>query len=99
MTLNLWDGKHTKYVSFKETSTEIRLGALYANNMINIKSKFEILEDILVNQLVTIEEEIYWVKDYLLGLKEVLNRLFLGAEQGTGNIVKIFLLILCQIKN
>ena len=59
MTLNLWDSKYTRYVLFKETSVEIKLGPLYANNIINIKLKFKILEDLLVNQLVIIEGEIY----------------------------------------
>ena len=46
---NLQDGTHTRYALFKETSADIRLGVLHANNMVNIKSKFEILEDLLVN--------------------------------------------------
>ena len=49
MMLNLWDGNHSQYVSFKETNTDIRLGALHTNNIVNIKAKFEILEDVLVN--------------------------------------------------
>ena len=80
MALNLWDGKHTRYASFKETSVETRLGALLTNNIINIKLKFEILEDLLVNQLVTTDRGIVWIKDYLLSLKEGLNHLFLCVE-------------------
>ena len=59
-----------KYVFFKETDADIRLGALYANNMINIKSKFKILENLSVNQLIMVEDKVQNVKDYLLNLKE-----------------------------
>jgi len=51
ITLKLWDGSYTKYIWFKGTSTNNRLGTLYANNMINInsKAKYEVLEDISIN--------------------------------------------------
>ena len=57
--LNLWDRNYTKYVSFKDTNTDIRLGALHANNMINTKSKFKILENVSVNQLVKVKNKVY----------------------------------------
>ena len=49
MVLKLWDWIHTRYVSFKGTSADNRLDALYTNNIINNKAKFEVLEDLLVN--------------------------------------------------
>ena len=92
--LNLWDNKYTRYVSFKETSTKTRLGALYTYNMINIKLKFEILEDISVNQLVIVKGEMYWLKDYLLSLKNSPNHLFLGTKQNIDKYSKdIFIII------
>ena len=54
MNLNLWDKNYMRYISFKETSVETRRGALCANNITNIRLKYEILEDVLVNQIINI---------------------------------------------
>ena len=52
MEMSLWEGNHTRYVSFKATNANIRLGALHTSNMVNIREKYKILENVLVNQLV-----------------------------------------------
>jgi len=57
MEMSLWEGNHTRYVSFKATNADIRLGALYTNNMVNIRDKYEILDNVSVNQLVTVDRE------------------------------------------
>ena len=54
------------------------------NNMVNIRDKYEILDNVLVNQLVIVDREMIWLKDYLLSLKVGMNSIFLGAEQGLG---------------
>ena len=62
---------------------------------INSKAKYEVLEDISINQLVTVDGGSILMKDYLLSLKEGLNHLFLSAEQGldkrSNNILVIIL--------
>ena len=83
MEKNLWEGDHTRYISFKATNANIRLRALHANNIVNIRDKYEILDNISVNQLVTVSRETIWLKDYLLGLKAGVDSIFLGAEQGS----------------
>ena len=84
MISKLWDGNHTQYISFKETNENIQFRALYTNNIVNIKTKFEILEDVSVNQLVTVDRERFLLKGYLISLKSESNNLFIGAEQGMG---------------
>ena len=74
--MSLWEGNHTRYVSFKATNADIRLEVLYANNIVNIRDKYEILENVSVNQLVTVDREMIWLKDYLLGLKAGENSIF-----------------------
>ena len=78
MVLKLQNRSHTRYVSFKGTSANDRLGALHANNMINIngKAKYKVLEDVSVNQIITVGGSRVWMKDYLLSLKEGSNYLF-----------------------
>ena len=58
------------------------MGALYTNNMINTnsKAKYEVLEDVSVNQIVIVNRNRILMKDYLLSLKEGSNHLFLSAE-------------------
>ena len=82
MALKLWDRSYTRYVLFKETSVNDRLGTLYANNIINInsKAKYKVLEDVSINQIVIVDGSRVWMKDYLLSLKEGSNHLFLSVE-------------------
>ena len=76
----LQDRDYTRYVSFKGTSADNMLGILHTNNMVNIKAKYKVLEDLSVNQLVTTNQGIIQIKDYLLSLKEGPNHLFLSTE-------------------
>ena len=47
--MSLWEGNYTRYMSFKATNTDIRLGALHTNNMVNIRDKYKFLENVSVN--------------------------------------------------
>lgn len=49
MNENYWDSNYTKYVSFKETDSDIRLGTLYSNNAKNMEEKFKILKNTNAN--------------------------------------------------
>jgi len=53
----LWDGGYTKYISFKETDSNLRLGTLYSNNARNIKGKYKVLENVLVSNVVEIKKK------------------------------------------
>ena len=97
--MNLWEGNHTRYVLFKATNADIRLGALYTNNMVNIRDKYEILENVSVNQLVTVDGEMIWLKEYLLGLKAGENSIFLEAKQGWGKYSSDVFVIIAPNQN
>jgi hypothetical protein len=49
MNENCWDSNYTKYVFFKETDSDIRLGTLYSNNAKNMEEKFKILKNTNAN--------------------------------------------------
>jgi len=86
MALKLWDRLHMRYVLFKGTSVNDRLGTLYTNNIINInsKAKYKVLEDVPFNQIIIVDRRRMWMKDYPLSLKEGSNYLFLSAEKRLG---------------
>ena len=41
----LWDGGYIRYILFKGANLKIRLEILYLNNIFNIESKFKVLEN------------------------------------------------------
>ena len=62
-----------KYISFKGSNADIRLGSISTNNISNVEAKYKILEDLSVSQIVTVDKKRFHIKDYLLSLKEGLN--------------------------
>ena len=77
---------HIKYISFKNTNSQTRIGCLHTNNCQNINSKFKILYNTNVNKILpTLDNKWMLMKDHLLDVKDKNNQpLFLGTEQGTG---------------
>ena len=53
----LWNWGYTKYISFKEIDSNLRLGIFHTNNIRNIEGKFEVLENISIIDLVKIKKE------------------------------------------
>ena len=70
----------TKYISFQEIDLQTKLGALHENNMNNSQGKYKVLEGVKVHDVVNIEENKYWLRDYLLKVKFKGNRLFAAVE-------------------
>ena len=52
MEMSFGNNSHTKYISFKNTNSQTRIGCLYANNCQNVNSKFEILFNTDINKLI-----------------------------------------------
>ena len=44
--MKLWNGKHSKYASFKRIESKVKLGTLHFNNMKTIAGTNEVLFDI-----------------------------------------------------
>ena len=57
MNTGFGNDAYTKYISFKYTNVETRIGYLYANNCKNVKGRFEILYDLDVNSMVQMEDK------------------------------------------
>ena len=72
--------KDIKYISFKNTTLNNKVGALHLNNMNNIKVRFESLHNMNVFEEVTYEEKIGTIRDILLSIKYNKAQLFMGIE-------------------
>ena len=75
-----------KYISYRNTTSQERLKAMYHNDNNNAKGKYEILENMSLN-----DEVINETNDKMILLEHVLIKvekggqyLFLAAEQGDG---------------
>ena len=66
MKAKFWNRSHMKYALFKKTNLEIRLGTLHLNNLRNIETRYEILEDLNIKNKFLIKRKENNIKDYLL---------------------------------
>ena len=82
--MTVGNGKHSRYMSFKGTDTNNRIGYLHLNKITNVKAKYNILER------VSIIDEVYYkgkkgeLCDFLLEIKNGTILLFIRVEQGSG---------------
>ena len=60
---------HIKFITFRDTESQVRIRCLHANECSNVKARFEILYKVNVNQLISIKEGLVKLKDYLLDAK------------------------------
>ena len=89
MKIGFGNDAHAKYISFKYTNTETRIGCLHTNNCKNIKGKFEISCNLDANGMVQMKDKSGFVRDYLLDITIKNNTsILLGAEQGSGKYMK-----------
>ena len=77
---NLWDRDYTKYVSFKVTDPNVRLGMIHSNNLIDINAKYEVLEGVSVIDIAIYNTQRYWLRDFLLKVKVNIIKLFAAVE-------------------
>ena len=73
-------GKYAKYVFFKNTNLEIKLGTLYVNNLNNIQVKYEVLHNISVVETIKFESKEHSLRDAILNMKIGQNNLFVAAK-------------------
>jgi len=76
--------KRFKYISYKLSDSAQRLGAMHSNEMTNIKSRFETLYNVKLNDTVYQGIERITLEDILLKEKYGIHNLFLAIEQGSG---------------
>ena len=72
-----------KCVSFRKVDLQTKLGALHTNNIHNIDIKYKVLEGVKVHNVIYViyvDEERYWLRDYLLKLEVEGNKLFAAIE-------------------
>ena len=69
MEMSFGNNSHTKYISFKYTSSNNKVSALYLNNMINIKVRFETLHNINVLEQASFKEKIGSLREILLSIQ------------------------------
>ena len=76
-----------RYISYKNTPSDLKLASMHTNEMKNIKAKYETIYNMsLTDDYVLLKETRSYQKleKYLMGLKVNNDQLFLAAEQGSG---------------
>jgi len=75
-----------KYISYKNTTSDIRLASMHSNEMKNLKAKYETIYNMSLTDYVLIAETRSYQKleKYLMALMHNKDQLFLAAEQGSG---------------
>ena len=75
-----------KYISYKNTSPQERLQAMFHNDKNNEKGRYEILENVNLNDEIEtkMKGEMQVLEQVLMTVKKGGNFLFLAAEQGDG---------------
>ena len=73
-----------RYVSYKSSTMQQRLAAMHYNDVINIKSRYEILFDASVVDKVLFNGKEGILKEILLNVEDNEDRLFMAVEQGSG---------------
>jgi len=72
--------KHSQYISFKESSPNIKVCALHINKMNNVETQFKLLFNTKVGDRVKFKWKIRSLQDILLGVKMNKAPLFVGVE-------------------
>ena len=75
---------HIKYVSFSNSTRNERIGALQLNKCINIKLRYECLEDVDILELAKYNGIEQTVSEVVMSIKSKGVPLFYGIEQGIG---------------
>ena len=92
--------KEIKYISFKQSTSDIHFGVLHINEMNNMDVQFEILFDIKESDRVEYKEKIYTVRKVLLSIKYNKAPLFVAIEQGLGRSSDdLLLLVILKLRS
>jgi len=86
--------KHFQYVSYKRTATHFRVAAMHANEVLNVKARFETLYGVSVNELILHDNKEYVLEDFIMEQVDQEQKLFLAVEQSYskyGHSVKVIL--------
>ena len=75
---------HIKYISFANSTRNKRIGALQLNKCINIKLKYECLENVNALELAKYNGVEQIVSEVIMSIKSKGIPLFYSIEQGTG---------------
>ena len=84
MNMKLGDESHVKYISFANSTRNERINALQLNKYINIKLKYECLENVDALDEIDIEEKRQTLSEVVMKAKKNGIPIFLGIEQGSG---------------
>ena len=74
------EGTHIKYISFKATDSKTKVGCLHTNNCRNIASRFELIHNADVNNMINSNNKWYFLKDFILNTKINNKPIFIGVE-------------------
>ena len=80
-----WDrGYNTKYISFWNSKSDMRLGGLYINSLCNIPMKYEYIENVDLSEKVTYQGKKTIFKEMILLIKYNCRIMFVAVEKRVG---------------
>ena len=89
-----------KCISCKKSNSQQRVAAMHYNDMINIKTRYETLFDVNVEDETKFENKPWKLKDLLLNQKVNDSKLFTAVEQGAGKAFQnVHIMLNPKVKN
>jgi len=73
-----------KYISYKGSSSDVRLVAMQANDMKQLPARYEIMYNASLTERLNVDKIQVTLEAYLMSLKEGKHNYFIAAEQGAG---------------
>ena len=78
--IDIGDGTNFTYVSFWHTLSNMKLVSLYINNVNNVETRYEFLDEADINKMVEYNSQLNTLRDALLDVKVRSMSLFTGVE-------------------
>ena len=88
-------GNHIKYILFKNSTSQMRIGALHINSMRNVAVKYKYITNVHINDIVSYEGKIASLKEIIMAVKKDGTNTFLATEQGSGKLANA-VIVLCK---
>ena len=86
-------GNCIKYISFKNSTSQMRIGVLHINSMHNIAAKYKYITNAHINDIVLYEGETESLKEIIIAVKKDGANTFIAAEQGSRKLANAIMVL------
>jgi len=98
--MEIRNGKYFHYILFKYSSSEIKLGSLYINDVSNMEVRYEFIEDTTIDDLVEFKGKQETIRDALLSVKYNNHPLFTIVEQEVEKFkYRVYMLMIPRLRS